>query len=59
MGCIGAALLAHPYSRVAAIALVEIGGRSYVPPFLCLAPSLMRGTAAAAAIALVNTLLYG
>jgi len=26
-----------------------------VPPFLCLAPSLMRGRAAAAAIALVNT----
>jgi MFS transporter, ACS family, tartrate transporter len=34
---------------------VEIGGRSYVPPFLCLAPSLVRGAAAAAAIALVNT----
>ena len=25
--------------RVAAIALVEIGGRGYVPPFLCLAPN--------------------
>lgn len=55
IGCLGAALLGNPYSRVAAIALVEIGGRSYVPPFLCLAPSLMRGPAAAAAIALVNT----
>lgn len=54
-GCAGAALLANPYWRVAAIALVEIGGRSYVPPFLCLAPSLLRGPAAAAAIALVNT----
>jgi MFS transporter, ACS family, tartrate transporter len=54
-GCAGAALLANPYGRVAAIALVEIGGRAYVPPFLCLAPSLMRGPAAAAAIALVNT----
>jgi sugar phosphate permease len=54
-GCVGAALLRNPYGRVAAIALVEIGSRSYVPPFLCLAPSLMRGSAAAAAIALVNT----
>jgi ACS family tartrate transporter-like MFS transporter len=54
-GCLGAALLGDPYSRVAALALVEIGGRSYVPPFLCLAPSLTSGPAAAAAIALVNT----
>ena len=54
-GCIGAALLGNPYWRVAAIALVEIGGRSYVPPFLCLAPSVTSGPAAAAAIALVNT----
>jgi ACS family tartrate transporter-like MFS transporter len=54
-GCAGAALLGNPYGRVAAFALVEIGARSYVPPFLCLAPSLMRGPAAAAAIALVNT----
>jgi MFS family permease len=54
-GCTGAALLANPYGRVVAIALVEIGARSYVPPFLCLAPSLMHGPAAAAAIALVNT----
>jgi ACS family tartrate transporter-like MFS transporter len=54
-GCIGAALLDNPYGRVAAMALVEIGGRAYVPPFLCLAPSLTSGPAAAAAIALVNT----
>jgi ACS family tartrate transporter-like MFS transporter len=55
IGCVGAAFLPHPLARVAAIALVEIGARSYVPPFLCLAPALLRGTAAAAGIALVNT----
>jgi MFS transporter, ACS family, tartrate transporter len=54
-GCLGAALLPNPLWRVAALALVEIGVRSYVPPFLCLAPALLRGTAAAAGIALVNT----
>lgn len=35
---------------------MEIGVRSYVTPFLCLTPLLLRGTAAAAGIALVNTL---
>jgi MFS transporter, ACS family, tartrate transporter len=55
IGCLGAAFLPNPLARVAAIALVEIGARSYVPPFLCLAPTLLRGTAAAAGIALVNT----
>src|SRR5690242_6989384 len=54
-GCLGAAFLPNAMSRVAALALVEIGMRSYVPPFLCLAPALLRGTAAAAGIALVNT----
>jgi ACS family tartrate transporter-like MFS transporter len=55
IGCLGAAVLPNPLARVAAISLVEIGVRSYVPPFLCLAPALLRGTAAAAGIALVNT----
>jgi hypothetical protein len=53
-GCGGAALLADPYARVAATALVEIGGRNYVTPFVCLAPSLLSGPAAVAAIALVE-----
>jgi len=55
IGCLGAALLPNPLARVAAISLVEIGVRSYVPPFLCLAPALLRGTAAATGIALINT----
>ena len=55
IGCLGAAFLPNPQARVAAIALVEIAARSYVPPFSCLAPALLRGTAAAAGIALINT----
>jgi ACS family tartrate transporter-like MFS transporter len=54
IGCLGVVLLPNPPARVAALALVEIGVRSYVPPFLCLTPALLRGTAAAAGIALVN-----
>jgi ACS family tartrate transporter-like MFS transporter len=55
-GCAGAAVLPNPLWRVVALAVVEVGVRSYVTPFLCLAPMLLRGTAAAAGIALVNTM---
>src|SRR5262249_18505212 len=34
IGCLGAALLPNPLARVAALALMEIGVRSYIPPFL-------------------------
>ena len=54
-GCAGAALLPNPLERVAALAFVEIGVRIFIPPFLCLTPMLLRGAAAAAGIALVNT----
>jgi ACS family tartrate transporter-like MFS transporter len=54
-GCTGAALVPNALGRVAALALVEVGIRSYVPAFLCLVPMLLRGTASAAGIALVNT----
>jgi ACS family tartrate transporter-like MFS transporter len=56
-GCAGAALLPTPLGRVLALAIAEIGIRIYIPPFVCLAPMLLRGTAAAAGIALVNTAL--
>ena len=55
-GCAGAALLPNPLERVAALAFVEIGVRIFIPPFLCLAPMLLRGSAAAAGIALINTI---
>ena len=54
-GCAGAALLPSPLERVAAFAFIEIGVRIFVPLFLCLTPMLLRGAAAAAGIALVNT----
>jgi len=54
-GCAGAALLPSPLERVAGFAFVEIGVRIFIPPFLCLTPMLLRGAAAAAGIALVNT----
>lgn len=56
LGCLGAALLTDPMWRVAALAAVEVGARVYVAPFLCLPPMLLRSTAAAAGIALVNTI---
>lgn len=56
VGCVGAALLPNPIERVAALAFVEIGVRIVIPPFLCLAPMLLRGSAAAAGIALINTI---
>lgn len=56
LGCLGAAIVPVPLGRVAALALVEIGARSYAPAFVCLTPMLLRGPAAAAGIALVNTI---
>ena len=56
VGCVGAAVLPSPPQRVAGLALVEIGVRLFVPPFVCLAPMLLCGTAAAVGIALVNTM---
>jgi ACS family tartrate transporter-like MFS transporter len=56
VGWLMAALLPTPPERVAGLALVEIGARIFVPPFLCLAPMLLRGAGAAAGIALVNTI---
>src|SRR5262249_48026067 len=55
-GCLGAALLSHPLGQVAGLALVEIGVRVYNAPFWCMPPMLLRGSAAAAGIALVNAL---
>jgi ACS family tartrate transporter-like MFS transporter len=54
IGCAGAALIPQPVGRISALALVEIGARSYNAPFWCLPPILLRGSGAAAGIALVN-----
>jgi MFS transporter, ACS family, tartrate transporter len=56
LGCVGAALLRDPLGQVAGLAFVEIGVRVYNAPFWCLPPMLLRGSAAAAGIALVNAI---
>jgi ACS family tartrate transporter-like MFS transporter len=56
LGCLGAALAPNAYGRVACLALVQIGVYGFVVPFWCLPTTLLRGTAAAAGIAMVNAL---
>lgn len=55
-GFAGAALLPTPLTRIAAFILVPIGSQSFFPGFWCLPGMLLRGTAAAAGIALVNAI---
>jgi ACS family tartrate transporter-like MFS transporter len=54
LGWVGAGLLPHPVARVLALALVPVGMYGFQPPFWCLPAMLLRGSAAAAGIALVN-----
>jgi len=56
LGCVSAALLPHPLARVAGLALVSIGVHAFYAPFWCVPTALLRGTAAAAGIALVGSL---
>jgi len=56
LGCVSAALLPHPLARVAGLALVSIGVHAFYIPFWCVPTALLRGTAAAAGIALVGAL---
>jgi ACS family tartrate transporter-like MFS transporter len=56
VGYVGAALLPTPVGRVGAFALVLIGSMCFMPPYWCLPNRLLRGTAAAAGIALVNAI---
>jgi len=56
LGYLGVALLPWPIARVFAIALVPIGASMFLAPYWCLPPMLFRGTALAAAIALVNSI---
>ena len=56
IGCVSAALLASPLARIAGIALIPIGVYGFLAPFWCLPTSLLRGSAAAAGIALVNSI---
>jgi ACS family tartrate transporter-like MFS transporter len=56
IGCVGAALLPHPVARVAALALIPMGAYGFLAPFWCVPSTLLRGTAAAAGIAFVNSI---
>jgi MFS transporter, ACS family, tartrate transporter len=56
VGCLGAALLPGAWPRVVSLALVPIGVYAFLGPFWCIPSALLRGTAAAAGIALVNSL---
>lgn len=56
IGYAGAALLPTPIGRVGGLALGFIGTNAAFAPYWCIPPMLLRGSAAAAGIALVNAL---
>ena len=55
LGYVGAALLADPLARVVSLALVPAGIYGFLAPFWCLPSAILRGVAAAAGIAFVNS----
>jgi ACS family tartrate transporter-like MFS transporter len=55
-GFIGAALLPAPWGPVASFAVIGIGIRAFQPPFWCIPTLMLRGTAAAAGLALINSI---
>ncbi len=55
VGFVGAALLASPLARVGALAFVAVGGTAFLAPFWCMPSRFLRGGAAAAGIAVINS----
>jgi ACS family tartrate transporter-like MFS transporter len=55
-GYVAAAFMPTPVLRIAGLALVIIAARAFLPPFWCLPTQFMRGTAAAAGIAVINSI---
>jgi energy-converting hydrogenase Eha subunit C len=55
LGYVGAALLADPVARVVSLALVPAGIYGFLAPIWCLPSAILRGVAAAAGIAFVNS----
>jgi MFS transporter, ACS family, tartrate transporter len=55
LGFVGAALLPDAIARVAALGAASVAIVSYLPPFWCLPAARLRGAAAAAQIALINS----
>ena len=56
VGWVGTALLPGATARVLSLALVPVGIYAFLGPFWCMPTALLRGTAAAAGIALVNSI---
>lgn len=55
-GFAGAGVLEQPALAVGGLAVAFVGVHSFMPPFWCLPSALLRGTAAAGGIALINAL---
>jgi len=55
VGCLSVGLMPNAIGRVAGLGLVLVGDMTVLVPFWCLPTVLLRGRAAAAAIALVNS----
>jgi MFS transporter, ACS family, tartrate transporter len=56
LGYLSAALMPNAIGRVAGLGLVLVGNMTFAVPFWCLPSMLLRGSAAAAGIALVNSI---
>jgi ACS family tartrate transporter-like MFS transporter len=55
-GCIGVALFPHSLLRVTALVLIPLGTALFMSPFWCLPTKFLKGTSAAAGIALVSAI---
>jgi ACS family tartrate transporter-like MFS transporter len=55
VGCAGAALLKNPWLAVLSLALIQVGAMTFLPPFWSIPSTVLTGTAAAATIALINS----
>lgn len=55
VGCAGAALLKNPWLAVLSLALIQIGAMTFLPPFWAIPSTVLTGAAAAATIALINS----
>jgi ACS family tartrate transporter-like MFS transporter len=56
VGCAGAALLRNPLLAVLSLALIQVGAMTFLPPFWSIPSTVLTGSAAAATIALINSI---
>jgi MFS transporter, ACS family, tartrate transporter len=55
VGFVGLAVLPTPWGSVTGLVVAGIGARIFMPPFWCIPTLVLRGSAAAAGIALINS----